>query len=64
MAERGQQRHRDAADAAGRAGDQYLAGAGSSPCRSRAITASIAVNPAVPIAIAWRAVSPSGSRTR
>ena len=37
---------------------------GLSPCRSRAITASIAVNPAVPIAIARRALSRSGRRTR
>ena len=36
---------------------------GTSPWSSSAITASIAVSPAVPIAIVWRSVSPSGSGT-
>src|SRR5512147_3265336 len=36
---------------------------GRSPCSSRLMTASMAVNPAVPTAIAWRNVMPSGSGT-
>ena len=37
---------------------------GASPCFSRAMTASMDVKPAVPIAMAWRAVRPAGRRTR
>ena len=37
--------------------------AGERPASSRAITASIALNPAVPMDIASRAPSPSGSGT-
>ena len=56
--------HRDAADAAGGAGDQHLAALALDAVRPRAsITASIAVKPAVPIAIARCGVRPAGIGT-
>ncbi len=36
---------------------------GLSPCSSSAMSASMAVNPAVPRVIAWRGVIPSGMGT-
>ncbi len=58
----GQQRNRHRADAARRARDQDFSARRSHALFSSASTASMAVNPAVPMAMAWAAVRPAGKR--
>ena len=58
VAEPREQRHRDRADAAGGAGDQHRPGRGARPWPSSAMIASIAVRPAVPIAMPGAASAP------
>ena len=60
VAPAGQEGHGEGADPARRPGDEDGAVAGTSPWASRRSTDRAAVNPAVPMIMAWRADRPAG----